>query len=117
MRHQNKTISFGRKRDPKRALVNGLLESLILYEKIETTEAKAKAIRPRIERMVTKAGKDTLHRRRSVMKKMSTDGSVKKLFEVIAPRFKDRKGGYTRIIKTGPRKGDGAKMAVIEFVS
>ncbi len=115
MKHGSKIRKLGRTKDQRRALINSLLNSLVLSEKIETTEAKAKELRPKIEKMITKARKDTVANRR-ILAESFTKNSVKKLVEDIAPRYKKRTGGYTRIIKTNPRKGDGSKMAVIEFV-
>ena len=93
-----------------------MLQSLILYEKIKTTEIKAKEIKPLMEKMITRAKNDNLHNRREIMKTIPTNKAVKKLFEVIGPKYKDRKGGYLRITKIGERKGDSASIAVIEFV-
>lgn len=101
---------------PRKALIKNLLNSLILHDKIKTTETKAKEIRPVMERMVTRAKIDSLHNRREAMKKLPTKKAVKKLYEVIGPKYKNRKGGYLRIVKMVERKGDGAKMAIIEFV-
>lgn len=96
--------------------MRGLAQNLVLYEKIKTTEAKAKALRPYIERMITTAKKGDLTARRSLMKDLTTDGAVKKMLEVLGPRYKTRAGGYTRIVKIGPRQGDGAEIVQIEFV-
>ena len=116
MRHQKTKRTLGRKTGPRKALIKNLLNSLILYEKIKTTEIKAKEIKPLMERIITRAKVDSLHNRREIMKKLPTKNSVKKLFEVLGPKYKDRKGGYLRIVKLGERKGDGAKICVIEFV-
>ena len=116
MQHQKTKKTLGRKSGPRKALLKNLLNSLILYEKITTTQVKAKSIKPLMERMVTRSKIDTLHNRRELMKKLPTKNAVKKMFEVIGPKYKDRKGGYLRIVKNGERKGDGAKIAVIEFV-
>ncbi|MFC1622494.1 50S ribosomal protein L17 [Patescibacteria group bacterium] len=116
MRHQKTKRTLGRKTAPRKALLKNLLNSLVLYEKIKTTEIKAKEIKPLMERIVTRAKVDSLHNRREIMKKLPTKNSVKKLFEVLGPKYKTRKGGYLRIVKLGERKGDGAKMALIEFV-
>jgi len=105
---------FSRKRDPRKALLRGLAESLILHEKIQTTEAKAKELRPYIEKLITKAKKQTLASQRSLLKLFSNN-IVKKLF-VLSDKYADRQGGYTRIIKLAPRGTDAAKMARIEFV-
>ena len=116
MRHKKTKRTLGRKSGPRKALIKNLLNSLILYEKIKTTETKAKEIKPLMERMVTRAKKDTLHNRREIMKTIPTKNAVKKLFEVIGPKYKEKKGGYLRIVKLGERKGDAAKMCIIEFV-
>lgn len=97
--------------------MNSLALSLIVREKIKTTEPKAKELRPFIEKLVTKAKKGDMATRKLVVSKLSNrKKEVKKLFEVIAPKYADKKGGYTRVLKLGARKSDGAKMAIIEFV-
>ncbi|MBU4331534.1 50S ribosomal protein L17 [Patescibacteria group bacterium] len=116
MRHQKKGRKLGRKTGPRTALMKNLADSLILYEKIKTTEAKAKELRPYVERLLTSAKKNTLVARRTLISKLKTENAVKKTLEVYGPKYKDRKGGYTRIVKLEPRKGDGAQMAQIEFV-
>lgn len=115
MRKRVKGRKFHRKRDQRRALMSHLAEALIRHEKIETTETRAKALRPIIEKWVTRGRKGTLHARRNLARHLTPD-SVKKLVDEIAPRFKTRPGGYTRITKRGTRKGDAAKRAIIEFV-
>ncbi len=105
---------FSRKRDPRKALLRGLAESLILHEKIKTTEAKAKELRPYIEKLITKAKKQTLASHRDLLK-LFPNKIVLKLVE-ISRKYLERKGGYTRIIKLAPRGTDMAKMAIIEFV-
>ena len=116
MRHQKKGRKLGRKIGPRTALIKGLADSLVLYEKIKTTQAKAKSLRPYIEKLITVAGKNNLTTRRRLISKLKTQNAVKKMLEVYGPRYKQRKGGYTRIVKIGPRKGDGAEMVQIEFV-
>jgi large subunit ribosomal protein L17 len=116
MRHQKTNRKFGRETAPRKALLKNLLNSLVLYEKIKTTQAKAKEIKPLMERVITRTKEDTLHNRRQIMTKVTTQNAVKKLFEVLGPKYKDRMGGYLRIINLEQRKGDAAKMAVIEFV-
>jgi len=116
MRHQKKKVTLDRKTAARRSLLANLAESLILYEKIKTTKAKAKALRPVIEKLISKAKKQTLASKREIMKVLYTKNAVKKLMEEIGPRYKERQGGYTRIIKLSNRKGDGAEEAVIEFV-
>jgi large subunit ribosomal protein L17 len=92
------------------------LASLILHERIKTTIAKAKELRPIAEKLVTRGKDDTVHSRRMVARMVSDRDHVKKLFDEIAPRFSDRPGGYLRIVKLGPRKGDGAEEAILEFI-
>lgn len=117
MRHGNNKRKFGRVRKVRVALINSLALNLIVRGKIKTTEPKAKELRPFMEKLVTSAKKGDMATRRLVIAKlMNRRPEVKKLFEVIAPKYKDKNGGYTRILKLGARKSDGAKMAVIEFV-
>ncbi|MCC7160357.1 50S ribosomal protein L17 [Candidatus Nomurabacteria bacterium] len=117
MRHHNNVRKFGRDKTQKRALLNSLAVNLIVREKIKTTEPKAKELRPFIEKLVTRAKGGSVATRRLIAAKLSNHGrEVKKLFDVIAPKYKDQNGGYTRILKLGTRKSDGAKMAIIEFV-
>ncbi len=116
MRHQKKGKTLGRKKEPREALVRSLATSFVVYEKIKTTAVKAKVLRPVVEKLITLAKEDTLHNRRLALKKLYVEGAVKKLFEVIGPKFKERNGGYTRITKLNPRVGDGAEMAIIELV-
>ena len=117
MRHHNRVRKFGRTKNQKRALLSSLALNLIVREKIKTTEPKAKELRPFIEKLVTRAKNDTVANRRLIVSKLSNrDKEAKKLFEVIAPKYADQKGGYTRILKLGARKSDGANMAIIEFV-
>ncbi len=116
MRHLRAKRKFGRKSGPRQALIKNLLKSLVLYEKARTTEAKAKEIRPLIERLITRAKVDNLNNRREALKKLGGRKVVKKLFEVISPRYQTKKGGYTRIVKLGERCGDNAKMAMIELI-
>lgn len=117
MRHHNSKRKFGREKNERKALLNSLALNLIVREKIKTTEPKAKELKPFIEKLVTRAKKGDLATRRTVISKLSNRSKeVKKLFDVIAPRYTDKKGGYTRVLKLGARKSDGAKMAIIEFV-
>jgi large subunit ribosomal protein L17 len=116
MRHRNKKKILGREKAPKKALLRSLATSLILYEKIKTTQAKAKVLRPFIEKLITRGKKNDLNTRRQLKKFLYKENAVKKVLEVLSPRYKERKGGYTRIIKLSARQGDGAKMAIIEFV-
>jgi len=116
MRHHNKNRKFGREKDVRAALLRSLSLSLILKEKIKTTEAKAKELRPIVEKLVTKARKGDLASRRLVISRIGSKVGAKKLFDEIAIRYKDRQGGYTRIVKLPSRSSDAAKMAIIEFI-
>jgi large subunit ribosomal protein L17 len=118
MRHHNNVRKFGRTKNQRRALLKGLALSLIKTERITTTEAKAKELRPYIEKMISQAQKgDANSKRLIVAKLMNRVTESKKLIEDIAPRFKGRQGGYTRILKLPQRLSDGAPMAIIEFVA
>ena len=97
-------------------LIKGMIASLIIEDRIRTTEAKARLVAPYAEKLVTLGKTDTLHARRQALKWITDDDIVHKLFAEVAPRFHDRTGGYTRILKLGPRKGDAAPMAILEFV-
>lgn len=116
MRHQNKTVKLGRSQAHRDALLANQVCSLIIHQRIRTTLAKAKAARPLAEKMVTLGKKGTLHARRTAAAYLHQPSAVKKLFEEIAPRSATRAGGYTRIVKLGPRKSDSAPMAVLEWV-
>ncbi|MFA6076629.1 MAG: 50S ribosomal protein L17 [Candidatus Paceibacterota bacterium] len=117
MRHSNNKRKFGRVRKVRIALINSLALNLIVRGKIKTTEPKAKELRPFIEKIVTNAKKGSMAARRLIISQLSNRRpEVKKLFDVIAPKYKERSGGYTRVLKLGARKSDGAKMAIIEFV-
>lgn len=107
---------FGRRSGPRRAMLRNLVTSMILAEKIETTEAKAKQIRGITEKMITLGKRNDLHARRQVLAYLLDENAVTKLFENIAPRYEERHGGYTRILKVGPRRGDAAPMAILELV-
>ena len=116
MRH--KVAGFKLKRDAgaRKSLLRNLITSVILQERIITTVPKAKAVRPLVEKMITLAKKDSLHTRRQAAAVLNTPASVKKLFDTLGTRFGQRAGGYTRITRLGPRKGDGAEQAMIELV-
>ena len=116
MKHRVAGRQFGRNTAQRKALFKGLAISLILNERITTTEAKAKTIRPIVEKLVTMARDDTEHHRRLVMSRLGSEIATRKLFESIGPRFDGQPGGYTRIYKVGFRKGDAAPLAMIEFV-
>jgi len=114
---KNKVVGrkFGRVRSQRKALMRSLATNLIRDEKIKTTEAKAKELRPYIEKIITRGMKENLLSRRMLIAKIGSD-SAKKVIETIAPKYKDRTGGYIRITKLPARLGDAASMAVIEFV-
>lgn len=116
MRHHRAGRKLGRVSEHRRALFRNQLLSLMQHERIITTLPKAKELRPLAERMVTLGRKNSVHARRLVNRWIGDRDVVKRLFGEIAPRFLNRPGGYTRIVKLGPRKGDGAELAILEFV-
>ena len=116
MRHGNAHRKLNRKHEHRRAMFANMCASLIKHVQIVTTLPKAKELRPIVEKLVTLGKKGGLAMRRQAISEMRDRDQVKKLFDVLAPRYKDRQGGYTRIIKAGFRYGDNAAMAVIEFV-
>lgn len=116
MRHNKKKVILGREKAPREALMRNLAESLILHGAIKTTKAKAKALRSFVEPLVTRAKKGDLASRRFLIQALYTDQVVNKLIKELGPNYKERKGGYTRIIKIGPRANDAAEMVRIEFV-
>lgn len=117
MRHHDKNRKFGRERKVRTALIRSLAHNLILEEKMITTEAKAKSLRPFVERLVTHAKTDSVAGRRLVSSRLGNDKqATTKLFSTIGPRYKERDGGYTRIVRVGLRQGDGAVKAYIGFV-
>lgn len=115
MRHHKHIRKFNRPKNQREALLKSLARSLVLKEKINTTESKAKSLRPFVERIVTTAKKGTLASKRDLFALIGTTGA-KKASEVIAKKYEKRAGGYTRITKTGKRMSDGSPMAFIEFV-
>ena len=116
MRHRNAGTKLGRNTSHRRALLRNLVTSIIIEDRVETTIAKAKAVRPLVEKMITLGKKGDLHSRRQALAFLMTDVSVTRLFEIVAPRYGDRQGGYLRIVKTGFQKGDGAEKAFIELL-
>jgi len=134
MRHRKSNRRFDRPANQRKALFKGLVNDLLLHGRIQTTLAKAKAIRPQVEKIISLGREDSMHHRRLAFRKLggrtpiipekhlskkrpvARRNIVSKLFEEIGPRYKDRPGGYTRIMKMGTRKGDAAEMAVIELV-
>ena len=107
---------LGRPTDHRQAMLRGLVTYLLENGKIETTVTRAKEVRAIAERMITLGKNDTLHSRRQVLSYVTKEDVTKKLFDEIAPKYADKNGGYTRIIKTGPRRGDAAEMCIIELV-
>jgi len=107
---------FGRRSGHRRALLRNLATSMILSGKITTTEAKAKQLRGITEKMVTLGKRADLHARRQALAYLLDETAVKKLFEEIAPRYSERQGGYTRVLKVGLRRGDAAPVAILEFI-
>ena len=116
MRHQVHGKKLNRSSGHRKALYRNLVQSLVEHERITTTLAKAKAVRPVAEQLITRAKKQDLAARRAVISFLPTSAAADKVYEVLAPRFADRPGGYTRIIKVGRRAGDGVEMAVLELV-
>jgi len=116
MRHRVKGKKLRRNTSHRKALLRNLVTSFLEKERISTSLAKAKAARPLAEKMITLAKKDTLHARRRALSFIYKKAVVRKLFEELGPRFSERPGGYTRIVKIGPRSGDGAEMAMLELI-
>src|SRR6266704_6880914 len=116
MRHQKKTVRLGRKADHRKAMLANQVCNLIKHQRIKTTLAKAKAVRPLAEKMVTLGKNGSIHARRTAFSTLRHTDAVKKLFDEIAPRSTERNGGYTRIVRLGQRKSDSASMAFIEWV-
>jgi len=117
MLHHKKTRKFGRERKVRVGFMRSLAHNLILEEKIITTEARAKSLRPYVEKLVTHAKTDSVAKRRFVLSQLGNDDeATKKLFATLGPRYSDRKGGYTRIVRVGIRQGDAAVKAYIGFV-
>lgn len=121
MRHRKKKKTLDRKAAPRNALIRNLAVQFIIYETLTTTEAKAKVLRPYVEKLITK-GKRSIEKKqklagaRDMARFLGLEASVRKIFEVLSPRYAQRAGGYTRILKLHPRVGDAARMARIEFV-
>ena len=116
MRHNKAINHLGRKSGHRKALLANMATSLILHKRIQTTVAKAKALKMYVEPLITKSKEDTTHSRRMVFSYLKNKEAVTELFRTIAPKIADRPGGYTRVLKTGFRQGDGADMALIELV-
>jgi large subunit ribosomal protein L17 len=116
MRHRNAGFKLGRNTSHRRALLRNLVTSVIQEDRVETTVAKAKAVRPHVEKMITLGKKGDLHARRQALGFLQTDKAVQRLFDTVAPRYGDRQGGYLRIVRTGFQQGDGAEKAFIELL-
>ena len=116
MRHNKAINHLGRKSGHRKAMLANMATSLILHKRIQTTVAKAKALKMYVEPLITKSKEDTTHSRRMVFSYLKNKEAVTELFRTIAPKIADRPGGYTRVLKTGFRQGDGADMALIELV-
>jgi large subunit ribosomal protein L17 len=116
MRHRKKGKILGREKAPREAMLRNLAASIVLHEKVKTTEAKAKAVRPLVEKAITTGKNSTLASRRQLLKFFYTELPVNKILDVLGPRYATRPGGYTRIVKIGHRKNDGADMVQIELV-
>ena len=116
MRHQRNRHKLSRDSAHRKALLMNLSKELIDHERIETTTAKAKAVKPEVERLITLAKRGDLHARRQAIAELRDPPMVKKLFDVLGPRYASRQGGYTRVLKAGFRVGDNAPVGVIEFV-
>ena len=116
MKHRIGFNALSRKSSQRKALKRNMVTSLFRYERIETTKAKALEVRKMAEKMITRAKVDNVHNRRVIASDLYDEAIVAKLFKEIAPMFEDRKGGYTRILKTGNRLGDAAEMVILELV-
>ncbi len=116
MRHLRSGSKLKRDAGSRKALLKGLVTSVIEHERVVTTVPKAKAIKPLVDKMITLAKRDTLHSRRQAAAFLETPAAVKKLFDKLGTRFGQRSGGYTRVVRLGWRKGDGAEQAIIELV-
>src|ERR1700748_1310680 len=116
MRHNKSGYKLKRDAGSRKALLKGLVTSVIEHERVVTTVPKAKAIKPLVDKMITLAKRDTLHSRRQAASFLETPAAVKKLFDKLGTRFGQRSGGYTRVVRLGWRKGDGAEQAMLELV-
>ncbi len=116
MRHRKAGNKLGRNTSHRRALLRNLVTSVVVEDRVETTTAKAKAVRPLIEKMITLGKRGDVHSRRQAAAFLMTPDSVSRLFATVAPRYGDRNGGYLRIVKAGYRKGDGGEISIIELL-
>jgi len=116
MRHRNKNKILDREKSPRELMLRNLASSLIIYEKVKTTKAKAQAVKPVVEKMITSAKAGDLTARRGLIKVLLQKNAIKKAMDVLVDRYRDRQGGYTRIVKLNNRSGDGAQVVQIELV-
>lgn len=116
MRHKNKVKTLDRTKEARELMLRNLASSIIIYEKVKTSQAKAKAVKPLVEKIITTAKQGDLAARRELLKVILQPKAVKKAMEVLNERYKERPGGYCRIIKLGARQGDGAQIVQIELV-
>ena len=116
MRHRNAGFKLGRNTSHRRAMLRNLVTSIIMMDRVETTITKCKATRPLVEKMITLGKRGDVHARRQAASYLMTPQSVDRLFKTVAPRYGSRSGGYSRIVRLGPRKGDAAEMAFIELL-
>jgi large subunit ribosomal protein L17 len=116
MRHRNAGFKLGRNTSHRNALLRNLTTSVIIEDRVVTTLTKAKAVRPHVEKMITLGKKGDLHSRRQALSYLRTDDAVDRLFDVVAPRYGDRQGGYLRITRSKFRQGDGAETAILELL-
>jgi len=116
MRHRNKVKTLDRAKQPREMMLRNLAASILIYEKVRTTEAKAKAVKPIVEKLISTAKKGDLTARRRIISVLPQKMAVKKAMDLLGKRYEARKGGYTRIIRIGNRAGDGAKIVQIELV-
>ncbi len=116
MRHRVAGRTLGRRTEHREAMLQNIVAQLIIHERITTTEAKAREVRPLAERMISKGKDGSLHQRRQAISYLTNKNAVVKLFDELGPRYSERPGGYTRMVKLMPRKGDSAPMALLELV-
>lgn len=116
MRHNKSGTTLDRKSAVRKMLLRNLATDLVMHEKIKTTSAKAKAVKPIVEKIITRGKKEGLANYRQILRYLTTESAANKVMKNLSPRYKERPGGYTRIIKLGNRKGDGAEVVQIEFV-
>lgn len=116
MRHGKKTAKLGRTASHRKAMLSNMMTSLFAHERITTTQTRAKELKRTAERVITFAKQGDLHARRRVLRVIEDKQVVAKLFDELGPRYKSRNGGYTRVVKLGPRRGDGAFMSIVELV-